>query len=194
MKKLLKDKKGASKFYEFLMILPFAIYITTLTLYKIIGMLAYNQLNDFAIETAREAIVEENLSDSLTKIATMAYNHPNYQIIEIELINSDGSNSVKLNFSKNKEVGSFLNYCEMKNSEISFNIDEYKNSISDYSVIEEFWKIGNFYKITAYNDLSTNLFKKLVSVSMWTPEGRKTLTLGLDTDIETSNIQPISND
>lgn len=192
--RLIKDKKGASKFFEMLMLAPFCIYIVLLSLYKIVGMIAYDNLIDYTATLSREAIVEKDLSYALNELAEIAYNSPEYQVLEIRICLSDYSYPQTLTFAKTGTTGSFVSYCKTENNEIKFDVNTFKKSISNYEEFNTMWKIGNIIQVSCYQDLKTNLFKKMTTVTLWTPDGPQPISLGLPSDVYASVALPISNE
>lgn len=198
MRKLIKNKQGASKFFEFLMLFPFCLYIVLLSLYKIVGMIAYDNLADYSFEITREAIVEKDLEYALNEMAKIAYNSPDFQILEIKITLSDDTYPKTVTFSKTGSSGSFISYCVSNNNEIEFDVANFKKSVESYEEISNMWRIGNIIHISTYQDLSTNLFKEMTTVSLPVPENgewkRRDITLGLPTEVYATIKLPISNE
>lgn len=198
MIKLIKNKQGASKFFEFLMLFPFCLYIVLLSLYKIIGMIAYDNLVDYSFKITRETIVERDFENALNEMAKIAYNSPNFQILEIKVTLSDETYPKTITFSKTGSSGSFVSYCIINNNEIEFDVANFKKSVEAYKEIDDMWRIGNIIHISTYQDLSTNLFKEMTTVSLPVPENgvwtRKNITLGLPTEVYATIKLPISNE
>ena len=121
MIKLIKNKQGASKFFEFLMLFPFCLYIVLLSLYKIIGMIAYDNLADYSFEITRETIVERDFENALNEMAKNR-NQTLAQMALAWVYSHKGVTSVLIGASKPEQIVQNLKMTDNFN----FTEEEYK--------------------------------------------------------------------
>lgn len=199
MKRLLKNKSGASKMIEMLIILPIAVFITLLSVYKLVGMIVTNQMNDFNRELTREAIVARNFDDSMDLIYGKMQERPDYKVAYIKIYYypdmSDATlQNLNITFSTIENSNqSFEAMFQGEDGNNKFNAKQFElNNRSLYNALQTQWKMSNLLEIGLYNDLTQNIYSKVSKVSIMVNGERKEFSFMLTSVLRTSNTQVIS--
>ena len=190
--KLLKNKKGASRFIEMLMITPFAIYIILFSLFKLVNFLNYNALNNETQRYTREIITCTSLSNALNSLAELNQGSDT-QIARIEIINaySNADTKVELNFGSAQTGSKFKQYIKQDGT---FDLIQYNNNNFDYKFIEKSWQIGSIIAVYTFHDYAESTFGKLNDFAVVTVNGKKEkLSFGIETTLTAYSKQVISN-
>ena len=200
LKSLFKNKKGASKMIEMLIITPIALFIVLLSLYKILGMIVSDQMNSFNQEVTRSAIVASNFDDAMILTYNKMQENTSYKLsyVKIYYVQGVGVNqemqSITLNFSLgDTSTQNFNSYFSTDGVKTSFNSKKIQEQNRElYDKLQYYWQMSNLFEVGLYNDLTQNIYANITKVSIMVDGERKTFSFGLDSTIRTSNVQVIS--